>query len=94
MQKIITRDVKKQMERWLYRGKILILYGARQVGKTTVCKSILNPLGEDGLYLNCEIQSVQSALSVQEPTMLRRYLGNKKLVALRPLSGHCICRRD
>jgi len=82
MQKIIERHLKAQMEPWLFRGKILILYGARQVGKTTLSKDLLAPLGDDGLYLNCEIQSVQSALSVREPTVLQRFIGNKKLVVL------------
>lgn len=82
MQKTITRSIKKQMEQWLYRGKVLILYGTRQVGKTTLSKSFLEQLGEDGLYLNCEIQSVQSALSIREPAVLRRYIGNKKLIVL------------
>ena len=70
------------MEKWLFKGKILILYGARQVGKTTLSRSLLEPLGNDGLYLNCEIQSVQASLSVHEPLALQRFLGNKKLVVL------------
>jgi predicted AAA+ superfamily ATPase len=70
------------MEAWLYRGKVLVLYGARQVGKTTLSKAFLAPLGEQGLYLNCEIQSVQSALSILEPAVLRRFIGDKKLVVL------------
>ena len=82
MQKMIRRDLQKRMEDWLFRGKILVLYGARQVGKTTLSKTLLAPLGEEGLYLNCEIQSVQSALSVREPVALKRFLGNKKMVVL------------
>ncbi len=82
MQKIIVRQLKPQIEQWLFRSKILILYGARQVGKTTLSKAILEPLGNDGLYLNCEIQSVQSALAQREPLALQRFLGNKKLVVL------------
>lgn len=70
------------MEQWLFRGKILILYGARQVGKTTLSKTFLAPFGDDGAYFNCEIQSVQSALSVQEPLALQRFIGNKKIVVL------------
>lgn len=46
MQKIIQRYLKAQMEQWLCRGKILILYGARQVGKTTLSKTFLTPLGD------------------------------------------------
>ena len=82
MQKIVKRYLEAQMEQWLYRGKILILYGARQVGKTTLSKHFLAPLGDAGLYLNCEIQSVQSAMSIREPSGLQRYIGNKKLVVL------------
>lgn len=82
MQKIVNRHLMPQIEQWLFRGKILILYGARQVGKTTLSKALLAPLGDDGLYLNCEIQSVQSALNVREPTVLRRFIGSKKLVVL------------
>ena len=87
MQKLIQRDLQKPIESWLFRGKILVLYGARQVGKTTLSKALLAPLGDDGLYLNCEIQSVQSALAVREPTALKRFLGNKKMVVLDEAQG-------
>ena len=76
----IRRDLEAVLERWLFRGKVLILYGARQVGKTTLSKALLQPYAEDGAYFNCEIQSVRSALSVQEPASLRRLTGGKKIV--------------
>lgn len=82
MQKTVIRQVRGPMESWLYRGKVLILYGARQVGKTTLSKSFLTPLGDQGLYLNCEIQSIQSALSVREPAILKRFIGDKRLVVM------------
>ena len=82
MNKTIIRQLKPQMDAWMFRGKILILYGARQVGKTTLSKTFLEPLGNDGLYLNCEIQSINAALSVREPLALRRFLGDKKLIVL------------
>ncbi len=82
MQKNIKRLLQSQIERWLFRGKIIILYGARQVGKTTLSKAILEPHGAEGGYFNCEIQSVQTALTQREPLALRRFLGNKKMVVL------------
>jgi predicted AAA+ superfamily ATPase len=45
MQKIINRAIQPILEKWLFRGKILIIYGARQVGKTTLCKSLMANLG-------------------------------------------------
>ncbi len=78
MQKLVKRDIQPILEKWLFREKTLILYGARQVGKTTLCKTLLMPFGDGSAYFNCEIQSVRSALSVKEPQALRRFIGDKK----------------
>jgi predicted AAA+ superfamily ATPase len=72
MQKIINRAIQPILEKWLFRGKILIIYGARQVGKTTLCKSLMANLGmQDAMYFNCEIQSIQLGLSNNEPQALK-----------------------
>lgn len=39
--KLIKRDIEKNIKDWLFKGKIIILYGARQVGKTTLAKKLL-----------------------------------------------------
>ncbi len=82
MQKNIKRDLQPLIDRWLFKGKIIILYGARQVGKTTLSKALLESYGTDGGYFNCEIQSVQASLAQREPVALQRFLGNKKIVVL------------
>jgi len=35
-----NRTIQKDVEKWLKNGKIAIIYGARQVGKTTLAKQI------------------------------------------------------
>jgi len=82
VQKKIQRQLQSQIERWLFKSKIIILYGARQVGKTTLSKAILAPHGSDGGYFNCEVQSVQASLAQREPLALKRFLGDKKIVVL------------
>lgn len=82
MKKTVKRYIQPILEKWLFKGKIIILYGARQVGKTTLCKSLMASMGDDATYFNCEIQSVQSALSVKEPQALKRFIGSKKLIVL------------
>ncbi|MEZ4776715.1 MAG: ATP-binding protein [Bacteroidia bacterium] len=77
---MILREIQSQIERWLFRGKIIILYGARQVGKTTLTKSLISQYGDEAGFYNCEIQSVRSALSSEEPGILKKYLGDKKIV--------------
>lgn len=79
---IIPRLIQPQIEARFFKGKIIIVYGARQVGKTTLVKQILEKRPNDGLYLNCEILSVSQNLTNAEPEKLRHYFGNKKLIVL------------
>lgn len=45
---IIKRILEEKIEKNLFKGKVIILYGARQAGKTTLVKSLYNRLN-DGL---------------------------------------------
>ena len=78
----IPRYLKTLLERWLGKGKILILYGARQVGKTTLVRSILEEQGCPEGYFNCEVIQVRQALEQQDPVALRDFLGDQKIVVL------------
>lgn len=80
--KIIPRLVQPEVEKKLNRGKVVVLYGARQVGKTTLVKSILEHFPEKSLYLNGEYLSVQERLSVNEAASLKSYLGDNRLVVI------------
>lgn len=79
---MISRLLKKQIKGSLFKGKTIILYGARQVGKTTLVQEILKDLGDAGRYLNCEILSVEQSLKDPEPEKLKAFLGNYKLLVL------------
>jgi len=80
LQEMIKRSLQVQIENWLFRKKVIVIYGARQVGKTTLVNSILAKHPEKSAYFNCEIQSVKNALEEQEPLTLKRYIGDKQLV--------------
>lgn len=79
---IISRTLENNIEKWLFRNKILIILGARQVGKTTLVKEILKKFNTDSLYLNCEIFSVQQLLQSTDPERLTEITGNVRLVVL------------
>lgn len=80
---MIQRQLQAVVDRWLFRGKIIILYGARQVGKTTLAKTLLREHGSDlNAYYNCEIPSVRQVLEQQEPELLRREFGKHRLIVL------------
>lgn len=79
---IIARTIQKQIENDLFKGKAIILYGARQVGKTTLVKEILGAHSDKSTYLNCELPSVEESLSVEEAVRIKKYLGDYRLVVL------------
>lgn len=80
--KLIARTLQKTVEKWLFQNKVLIIYGARQVGKTTLIKQILEKFPENSIYLNCEIFSVQQSLQTTDSERLKAYIGKARLVAL------------
>lgn len=59
---MITRLLQSQLERYLFRGRTLVLYGARRVGKTTLVKQLLATHADKRTrYLNCDLLSVRRA---------------------------------
>jgi len=79
---MITRLLKKNINQSLFKGKTIVLYGARQVGKTTLVQDILRDFKGEGRYLNCEILSVEENLKDPEPDKLKAFLGSYKLIVL------------
>lgn len=63
---ILNRDLTRLVEEWLFREKIIILYGARQVGKTTLVKGLLEKYGAQDGYYNCELLQVKQLLERQD----------------------------
>lgn len=62
------------------KRRAIIIYGARQVGKTTLVKEILKSYGEAGKYFNCEYASDREALETNDPKIIKNFIGKAKLV--------------
>lgn len=78
----IPRIIEKRIKERLFKEKVIILYGARQVGKTTLAQKILAEFGANGKYLNCELASVETGLSVLEAEKIKSFLGDYKIIVL------------
>jgi len=78
----IPRLLENQIKQRLFKGKIIIIYGARQVGKTTLAQKILNEYGEKGRYLNCELLSIERGLAEPEAEKMKAFLGDYKIIVL------------
>jgi uncharacterized protein len=77
------RYIKPQIMKRLYQKKVIIIYGARQVGKTTLVKDILRTaVDTTGLYLSGDNPEAVASLSGKSATELKNYLGERKLVVI------------
>ncbi|OFZ55212.1 MAG: hypothetical protein A3D92_18490 [Bacteroidetes bacterium RIFCSPHIGHO2_02_FULL_44_7] len=79
---MIQRKLEKTIEKWLFKGKLIILYGPRQVGKTTLSKRFVEKYGDKNSYINCEIIDNRVALENQNPSRIREFLGNGNFFVL------------
>jgi len=79
---IIKRKIQDSVGKALFKGKIVIIYGARQVGKTTLVKEIQKKYLAESIYLNCDEPDIREAFSDKTSTEIKAYLGKAKIVIL------------
>ena len=78
---MIERLLYKSIEDKLFKGKVIVLSGARQVGKTTLLKQILRNK-EDVLWLNGDEMQVQNLFNNASADRLLSEFGGNKIVIL------------
>ncbi len=77
----IPRKALKQIENLEQKGKVVVIYGARRVGKTTVLKKYLEDK-RDYLFVTGEDIFVHEFLSSNSIEKLKNFIGNKKLLVI------------
>lgn len=79
-----NRRITEDIEKHLFQGKIIVIYGPRRVGKTTLSKEILEKYKAEKktLYLTADDITVQQNLSSQDSVKLKHYLGDAELVLI------------
>jgi predicted AAA+ superfamily ATPase len=51
----IQRNLEKILKKRLFGGKVIVLYGSRQAGKTTLVKHIVSEFGQKVRFIDCEL---------------------------------------
>jgi hypothetical protein len=77
---MLHRDLEKLVNEKLNIGKAIIIYGARQVGKSTLLKMIETKVDKKILYLNCDNNDIKKQLTEPGINDLRRIFGDNELV--------------
>lgn len=78
---IFKRTIQNIIEKNLFKAKIIVIYGARRVGKTTLVKQILENY-PDGKYINCDLLQYKAALETTNSELLGDFIGNTGLLIL------------
>ncbi len=79
---MIERTILISIKNDLYKGKIIHIPGARQVGKTTLMKKLSEDVSEELLWLNGDEPDIRSVFQQATSTKLKNILGDKKLIII------------
>ncbi|RPH28476.1 MAG: ATP-binding protein [Bacteroidales bacterium] len=78
---MVKRQINDIISKQLFKGKVVMLYGARRVGKTTLVKAIVDN-SVSARYINCELLQNKTALETTNTELLKAFLGNYSIVIL------------
>lgn len=79
---LIKRKLQSTIEGKLFKGKAILLIGARQVGKSTLFNQIVQGQAGQVLILNCDEPEVKNMLTEVNTAELRMLIGNKRLLMI------------
>ena len=79
---MINRTIQNQLESWLNQGKVIILYGPRQTGKTTLVEAIISKTPLKTKYIDCDLIENRNLLKSQNKDLLQQFLGENDLVVI------------
>lgn len=80
----IKRDLQTVLEQKIGKGKVLVLIGPRQVGKTTLLKTILSTLDlkNSVQYWNCDEIDVRNIFSKESSSYFKSLVGTSKFIVI------------
>ena len=79
--KTYHRKLRDEFHSLFFQGKVLILIGARQVGKTTFLKGFLKNK-EDTLWIDADLFETRKRLENPSLESLRKIIGNYKILII------------
>jgi len=78
----LKREIQSKILKNLKKNKVLVLAGARRVGKTELVKSTISKLEEPYLLFNGEDMAVQELLQRRTVENYKHVLGDKKILII------------
>lgn len=79
---MISRLLQNAIQKRLFKGKAILVFGARQTGKSTLADALLAKQQESALVLNGDDADVRELLTQTTATKLKAIIGNKKILLI------------
>ena len=79
---MIRRSIEKDIHQRMFDGKAIIIMGARQVGKTTLIKQILDHNDESIFWFNGDDADTRNLFEDISATRLSSIIGNHRIVVI------------
>ena len=79
---MIPRTLLTVIKNNLYKGKVILLLGPRQVGKTTLVSKLQSQINKNALNLNGDDADTRELFKDSNATTLKALIGNKELIII------------
>lgn len=77
-----SRDIQKYFKMWLFKNKVIMLYGPRRSGKTYLSKEILKIHSSENSYFNCEDLNIRQVLERRDLKEMKNFFGEHRIIVL------------
>lgn len=84
---MIPRALTNRIDSWLFKGKIILLFGPAHVGKTSLCKRILLTNQQEEAYFSCLRHHVRSVLQKGDIPEIQKLIGSARIAVFDDADG-------
>ncbi len=79
---MVKRHLEHVIRNYFFKKKTLIIYGARQVGKTTLVEQLIDPYKSETLFLNGDDSDVRNLFTDLNSTTLIPVIGKSRIIVI------------
>jgi len=82
MNTLIKRELEHIISKYLFNGKVIILFGPRQTGKTTLVNQLMKKIDKKILFLNGDDYDIRELFLEPNSTKIKPIIGNSQILII------------
>ena len=84
---MIKRAIEEKILNHLNKGKAILIFGSRQVGKTTLLKQLASKINDEILWINGDDYDIREIWHKISSLQLKAFIGKKNMYLLMKLNA-------